>query len=457
MADEKNIGDQHNNTDPKQKFEVEIPGKRQYDIVVLGASGFTGKRVVIELARMSQKYSLTWAVAGRNDIKLQEVLDNVNTFVDDFDAKQIGIINATIENFKSLEQMASITSVLINCVGPYYIYGEVVVKACISNRTHYVDVTGESLFMETMVHKYNSEAEKNNVVIASALGMESVPADLGVEYLYQKFNGDLQNIDIYMKLYASAFEFSSSGMIHVGTWASAIIHFATANERVKMRQLLDESIGITTRPKPNITKILHKQEIGNHIQWCVPFPEPDQAVIARSLHHAKTVEKRNINFEVRNYMVFGYLISAIIGLFVFVFLSFMSTFTPLKNLFIRFPRLFSLGVVSNQGPTERIMENSRMSLTLIGRGTTSIDNTNSKKDIRTTIARIKVKNPGYGFTSKAVVLGAVTLIKDNITNGGVLTPASAFRKTDYMKRLIENDAATFEIISETVNSKPHTE
>jgi len=70
-------------------------------------------------------------------------------------------------------------------------------------------------------------------------------------------------------------------------------------------------------------------------QWCLAFPEPDQAVIARSIHHAKTVENLPYNFNVRNYMVVGGLISAIFGLLIFVLLSILATFEPIRILFIR--------------------------------------------------------------------------------------------------------------------------
>jgi len=70
-------------------------------------------------------------------------------------------------------------------------------------------------------------------------------------------------------------------------------------------------------------------------EWCLAFPEPDQAVVARSIHHAKTIDNLPYNFTVRNYMVFGSLISAVIGLFVFVLLSIMATFEPIRILLVR--------------------------------------------------------------------------------------------------------------------------
>lgn len=83
---------------------------------------------------------------------------------------------------------------------------------------------------------------------------------------------------------------------------------------------------------------MHRQQINMKVDkkdWCLAFPEPDQAVVARSIHHAKTIDHLPYNFYVRNYMVFGSLISAVIGLFVFVLLSIMATFDPIKTLLIR--------------------------------------------------------------------------------------------------------------------------
>lgn len=70
-------------------------------------------------------------------------------------------------------------------------------------------------------------------------------------------------------------------------------------------------------------------------QWCLAFPEPDQAVVARSIHHAKTKDNLPYNFEVRNYVVMGDLFSAIIGLFVFVLLSIMTAIEPIRILLVR--------------------------------------------------------------------------------------------------------------------------
>jgi len=70
-------------------------------------------------------------------------------------------------------------------------------------------------------------------------------------------------------------------------------------------------------------------------QWCLAFPEPDQSVAVRSIHHAKTIDNLPYNFDVRNYFVFGYLVLALIGLFFYVLLAIFATIEPIRILFVR--------------------------------------------------------------------------------------------------------------------------
>jgi len=70
-------------------------------------------------------------------------------------------------------------------------------------------------------------------------------------------------------------------------------------------------------------------------EWCLAFPEPDQAVVARSIHHAKTIDNLPYNFDVRNYYAFGYLLAAVIGLIFYVILSILATLEPVRILFVR--------------------------------------------------------------------------------------------------------------------------
>lgn len=114
------------------------------DLVVFGASGFTGKYTVKHLNKISKEKSsnFTWGVAGRNKEKilkaLAEVLGN-----EDAEISKIPIIIADLGDVNSLNEMAKQAKVILNCCGPYRFYGEPVIKACVENKTHHVDVSGE--------------------------------------------------------------------------------------------------------------------------------------------------------------------------------------------------------------------------------------------------------------------------------------------------------------------------
>jgi short subunit dehydrogenase-like uncharacterized protein len=109
--------------------------ERPFQITVFGATGFTGKHVAEDLKKRNIK-GITWAVAGRNETKLKRVLEDVG-------CPDVPIVMADVNDPKSLRDMCSQTQVVISCVGPFQLYGEPLVKACIEAKCNYIDVTGE--------------------------------------------------------------------------------------------------------------------------------------------------------------------------------------------------------------------------------------------------------------------------------------------------------------------------
>ncbi|KAB7498658.1 Saccharopine dehydrogenase-like oxidoreductase [Armadillidium nasatum] len=158
--------------------------RKLYDLVVYGATGYTGQFVTEEVAKVAsleQKkgQSLTWAIAGRNKEKLSNVLKSSGKHIG-FDLENIPIIEADNTRKETLSEMASKANVVINCVGPYQIYGEDVVKACVKNGANHVDISGEPQFLEGMQLKYEKAAEEAGVHIVGACGFDSVPVDVGM-------------------------------------------------------------------------------------------------------------------------------------------------------------------------------------------------------------------------------------------------------------------------------------
>lgn len=112
-------------------------------LVIFGATGFAGKYAVEQTVKIAKiKGGFTWGIAGRSKDKLQKLLEEVGKKYDT-DLKDIPVLIADLSDQNSLNEMCSKASVIANCCGPYRFYGESVIKACINNKTHHVDISGE--------------------------------------------------------------------------------------------------------------------------------------------------------------------------------------------------------------------------------------------------------------------------------------------------------------------------
>lgn len=202
---------------------------------------------------------------------------------------------------------------LINCVGPYGLYGEPVVEACIAAGTHYVDVSGEPAFMEGIQLKYNQAAEDKGVYIISACGFDSIPADLGSVYLEKKFVGQVNSLETYMEGWIEG-GYKGGAIIHYGTWESAIRSLSQDDELQKLRAELNKTPLPTLKPylidrlvyipiiqshiltKIYIHSFVHKSPYMN--KWSLPFIGPDRSVMLRSQRKFyETIEKRPVQIQ----------------------------------------------------------------------------------------------------------------------------------------------------------------
>ncbi|TVY26953.1 putative trans-acting enoyl reductase, partial [Lachnellula hyalina] len=147
---------------------------RVYDLVVFGATGYTGK-LTAEYIATKLPTDLKWALAGRSRSKLEAVAAECKAL--NADRIQPAIEIATL-NDEELSSLAQKTTVLIATVGPYAVHGEYAVKACAENGTHYFDVTGEVAWVANMIKKYEKTAKSTGAIIIPQIGIESAPADL---------------------------------------------------------------------------------------------------------------------------------------------------------------------------------------------------------------------------------------------------------------------------------------
>jgi short subunit dehydrogenase-like uncharacterized protein len=149
------------------------PSQKLYDLLVWGATGFTGRLVALYLARAAPP-GLVWAIGGRNERKLQAIASEV--------LQQPGCSPVPVV-VGDPDTAASCARVIVSTAGPFYLYGEPLIRACIRHRCDYCDITGETLWVDSMIQKYEHEAKANGTILVSMCGFDSIPADIGVFFM----------------------------------------------------------------------------------------------------------------------------------------------------------------------------------------------------------------------------------------------------------------------------------
>ena len=152
----------------------------KYDFVIYGATGFTGKLVVeYAIKQYNNNNEVSWAIAGRNNEKLEHVQEKYNLPSD------IGKIVVDSNDQNSIDEMVSQTKCVLTTVGPYQLYGEKIIKTCISTGTDYVDLCGEPGFMHKIISECSAEAKETGARVVFSCGFDSIPFDLGVLFVQE--------------------------------------------------------------------------------------------------------------------------------------------------------------------------------------------------------------------------------------------------------------------------------
>ena len=154
---------------------------KNFDVVVYGATGFTGKLVVeYMLNQYGSDQSISWAMAGRSHEKLIAVRDALGVSPD------IPLLTVDSDDEESIKQMVQQAQCVLTTVGPYQLYGPNIVKHCVANGTDYVDLCGEPGWMHEMINEYAEEAKDSGARIVFSCGFDSIPFDLGVYFLQKE-------------------------------------------------------------------------------------------------------------------------------------------------------------------------------------------------------------------------------------------------------------------------------
>ena len=152
---------------------------REFDVIIFGATGYTGEHIAREMHALASKggawQGVAWAIGGRSQPKLSAMAAKHGL-------TPAGVVIADTSDAASLRSMTARAKVVMNATGPYRFYGEAVVEACIATKTDYVDLCGEPEFIDRCLLKHADAAEAAGVLIVHACAFDSVPADIGCLY-----------------------------------------------------------------------------------------------------------------------------------------------------------------------------------------------------------------------------------------------------------------------------------
>ncbi|MDN3356737.1 saccharopine dehydrogenase NADP-binding domain-containing protein [Actinomadura sp. DC4] len=238
--------------------------ERSFDIVLLGATGFTGGLTADYLAA-NMPADGRWALAGRNLERLEAVRDRLG-----FD---VPLLRADVTDAGSLRELAESTRVVATTVGPYIDYGEPLVAACAEAGTHYADLTGEPEFVDLMYLKHHARAVETGARLVHACGFDSIPHDLGVYFTVQRLPAD---VPVHVSGYVRV-----SATVSGGTYRSALTAFSRGRETMRAhRRRRRAEPPLEGRRARAVQGRPHRNAgLG---AWALPLPTIDPDVVRRS-------------------------------------------------------------------------------------------------------------------------------------------------------------------------------
>ncbi len=192
---------------------------RDFDVVLFGATGVTGRETARHLGRRAGALGLRWAVAGRDRARIDATLAAVGATPD-------GVLHADVTDAASIDAMARAATVVANLVGPYATSGEPVIAACARHGTHEIDLTGELDWVRAMIDRYGAEAAASGAKIVPTAGFEALPFDLGTllaaSTAHQRTGEPVVRVDAAVSMQGSARPAGLADVVSGGTYGSMV-------------------------------------------------------------------------------------------------------------------------------------------------------------------------------------------------------------------------------------------
>ncbi len=369
---------------------------RSFDLVVFGATGFTGALTAAYLAQHAPA-STRIALAGRNRAKLEAVRERLAAVNSALAGMEL--LHADVTDAGSVAAVAKATRVVITTVGPYINYGEPLVAACAEHGTDYVDLTGEPEFVDAMYVRHHARAEASGARIVHCCGFDSIPHDLGVLFTVAQLpDGVPVKVEGFVRV---------AGTFSGGTYHSAVTAFSRARqfakvhaERGRMERRADAPGARRVR---GIRGGPHREsEIG---AWAVPFPTIDPQIVLRS---ARALPSYGPDFAYGHYLSVKRLPVAVAGMAGVGALFALSQLPPARRLLLK-------AKAPGDGPTEAQRARAWFNVRFVGEG-----------GGERVVTEVTGGDPGYSETAKMLAESALCLAHDPLpATAGQVTTAQA--------------------------------
>jgi short subunit dehydrogenase-like uncharacterized protein len=389
-----------------------MPGEREYDLVLFGATGFTGGLTADYLAANAPE-GLKWALVGRNRAKLEAVAARLAAASPE--APTPALVEADAADLAAIAKVAESTRVVITTVGPYALYGGPLVAACAAAGTDYVDLTGEPEFVDRAWLDHDATAKRSGARIVHCCGFDSVPHDLGAYFTVQQLpEGVPLKVEGFVR---------SNARFSGGTYHSAVNAFARGRQTLaaarERRKAEPRPAGREIHTAP--ARIRRNGELGG---WSVPLPTVDPTIIRRS---AAMVDRYGPDFTYGHNMVARHLatvagMSAGVGT-----VAVLAPIPPARKLLLK-------AKSPGDGPDEQTRASSWFKIRFVGEG-------GGKR----VVTEVSGGDPGYTETAKMLAESGLCLAFDDLPErAGQLTTVAAMG--DMLLTRLQNAGITFRVL-----------
>jgi short subunit dehydrogenase-like uncharacterized protein len=389
-----------------------MPGERDYDLVLFGATGFTGG-LTAEYLAANAPAGLRWALVGRNRAKLEAVAARLAAA--DPESPVPALLEADAADAAALAKVAAATRVVITTVGPYALYGAPLVAACAAAGTDYVDLTGEPEFVDRMYLENHAAAERSGARLVHCCGFDSVPHDLGAYFtLLQLPEGVPIRIDGYVR---------SNGTFSGGTYHSAVNGFARGRQTIdagkKRKAAEPRPAGRKIHSSP--ARIRRDESLGG---WTVPLPTIDGPIVRRS---AAQVERYGPDFTYGHHAVARHLATVGGAAAGIATVAVLAPIPPVRKLLLKLKD-------PGDGPDEGTRAGAWFKIRFVGEG-------GGKR----VVTEVSGGDPGYSETSKILAQCGLCLAFDDLpARAGQLTTVAAMG--DMLLTRLQNAGIAFRVL-----------